>query len=479
MLKVGLVGWGASTGNGGMNFDIARLCPWISKWLCPEHPELGWHEPYIKPISDKVIHCNCLDDTEHYNQFLEGLDAILFIEHTYLRGYDLIGECKKRGIFTVCIPMWEWWPERKPWSLQTDMVWCVTKYTRSYMECLAEYLKYRCDDCSWSKRIYGNYWGIELDDFQFSQRTEVKRFLFVNGNGGGKGLRKGSEVLAAAAAYIPEIEILMLTQNDNYVRPMPENIKVICQNFPTKMEVYQNGDVFLAPSHWEGLGHQLYEAQACGLPVITTDAPPMNECGADWLIPVSQVEPYMLSGKQIPKVTADARQLSKILRSIYGLNITQQSQTSRSRVETQHNLKTVLEDLREAIEQGMQVSSTPGFINSFPVSIPMPMTQENWQRLQYQQMIRENYGESQIEYRILVWDAWFAYQQGNFEPMFEYLKLSFQYRPFLKIETVADWIETFDKLSSTTEKTFKIDLLTSLSEWKKLTQDIYTKNNLV
>lgn len=36
-------------------------------------------------------------------------------------------------------------------------------------------------------------------------------------------------------------------------------------------------DVLLAPSRWEGLGLHLFEATAVGMPIITTDRPPMSE----------------------------------------------------------------------------------------------------------------------------------------------------------------------------------------------------------
>lgn len=36
-------------------------------------------------------------------------------------------------------------------------------------------------------------------------------------------------------------------------------------------------DVLLAPSRWEGLGLHLFEATAIGMPIITTDRPPMSE----------------------------------------------------------------------------------------------------------------------------------------------------------------------------------------------------------
>ncbi len=45
--------------------------------------------------------------------------------------------------------------------------------------------------------------------------------------------------------------------------------------------LFASREVCLAPSRWEGLGLHLYEAMALGLPVITNDAPPMNEVVRD------------------------------------------------------------------------------------------------------------------------------------------------------------------------------------------------------
>jgi glycosyltransferase involved in cell wall biosynthesis len=42
---------------------------------------------------------------------------------------------------------------------------------------------------------------------------------------------------------------------------------------------YALARVFLLPSLAEGFGWPIIEAQACGCPVLTTDAPPMNEIG--------------------------------------------------------------------------------------------------------------------------------------------------------------------------------------------------------
>ena len=41
--------------------------------------------------------------------------------------------------------------------------------------------------------------------------------------------------------------------------------------------MYQSSDVAVLPSKWEGIGLTTLESLACGLPVITVDAAPMNE----------------------------------------------------------------------------------------------------------------------------------------------------------------------------------------------------------
>ncbi len=56
-------------------------------------------------------------------------------------------------------------------------------------------------------------------------------------------------------------------------------VEVVLEDLPMDehLRLFAAADVCLAPSRWEGLGLHLYESMALGLPVITNDAPPMNE----------------------------------------------------------------------------------------------------------------------------------------------------------------------------------------------------------
>ncbi len=55
---------------------------------------------------------------------------------------------------------------------------------------------------------------------------------------------------------------------------------------------YQDADVFVLPSRYEGFGLPVLEAMACGTPVVCTDAPAFDESAGEaaWRVPVGDVE---------------------------------------------------------------------------------------------------------------------------------------------------------------------------------------------
>jgi 1,2-diacylglycerol 3-alpha-glucosyltransferase len=90
-------------------------------------------------------------------------------------------------------------------------------------------------------------------------------------------------------------------------------IELIFANLPTAehLQLFADSDICLAPARWEGLGLHLYEAIAFGMPIVTNDAPPMNELVEDnfnGLLVGSHQDGLANSG--IPAYTPDVKDLA-------------------------------------------------------------------------------------------------------------------------------------------------------------------------
>src|SRR3712207_5142032 len=90
-------------------------------------------------------------------------------------------------------------------------------------------------------------------------------------------------------------------------------IEVMFEDLPTAehLQLFADSDVCLAPARWEGLGVHLYEAIAFGMPIVTNDAPPMNEVvedGLNGLLVGSHQDGVAPSG--IPSYAPDVKDLA-------------------------------------------------------------------------------------------------------------------------------------------------------------------------
>jgi SAM-dependent methyltransferase/septal ring factor EnvC (AmiA/AmiB activator) len=96
-------------------------------------------------------------------------------------------------------------------------------------------------------------------------------------------------------------------------------------------------------------------------------------------------------------------------------------------------------------------------------------TQNRLARLLFKEtLVGQTEGENKIQYILLVWDAWYAYQQGDVTLMTEYLHKSLQYKSFLRTETVIDWLEHFSNFSQKAGHSVNMDYLISSPAWQQL-----------
>jgi glycosyltransferase involved in cell wall biosynthesis len=143
---------------------------------------------------------------------------------------------------------------------------------------------------SWHPNAIYIKWGTDLELFvpslsKYDSKAQIK-FLH---SCGWSPYRKGTDLILTAVQMIPEInfELTIHTQIDLCKFLEKENpsllhtlndsrIKVIHETVEAP-GLYANHDVYIYPTRLEGIGLSQLEAQACGLPLIVPNNPPMNE----------------------------------------------------------------------------------------------------------------------------------------------------------------------------------------------------------
>jgi glycosyltransferase involved in cell wall biosynthesis len=76
--------------------------------------------------------------------------------------------------------------------------------------------------------------------------------------------------------------------------------------------------------------------------------------------------------------------------------------------------------------------------------------------------------EKRVRYNTLVWIGWYLYFTGHPQEMVQFLQQSWNYSPYLPVETVVHWVESFAEFSRDVGEGFDRDRLTQLPEWEGL-----------
>jgi glycosyltransferase involved in cell wall biosynthesis len=333
--RVGLVGWNTPTGLGYQNRDIAEHLS-VARWLAPPNPRTArlrrprmsgeYWAPWRSAISQKAL-CG----------WLSGLDWLLFVEQPYIPG--LVPLAREVGVSVACVPNWEWLSVDLDWLPFVDLMICPTAVAHRMVS------RWRRDlGFAWDTALVP--WPIDPGRFPFRRRDRCRRFLFVNGTAGTRGWRpdgaftpyrrKGMDLVVAAARLLPTIPVL-ITSQVGHPRSLPDNIEV--RRPPAdNADLYRDGDVCVQPSHWEGLGLQLLECQAAGMPLITTAAAPMNECRPFRTAPVDETEVVFVNGDQpIESALVRPADLAAVLADVYDTDIRDSSERAREYIERERS----------------------------------------------------------------------------------------------------------------------------------------------
>lgn len=154
----------------------------------------------------------------------------------------------------------------------------------------------------WHPACYHIPWGTDVELIRPSSLGLVQppKVTFFH-SAGMDPLRKGTDLVLRAFEPVAGLARLLVHSQVNLkrvlfrLRPLMRELErngafeLVIGTIPLP-GLYHRGDVYLYPSRLDGIGLSLCEALAAGLPVITTDVPPMNEFAdprCSWLVPAT------------------------------------------------------------------------------------------------------------------------------------------------------------------------------------------------
>lgn len=195
-------------------------------------------------------------------RFLDHIDVMLFFETPF--DWSFLKTCRLRGIPTVLIPMYEWYPKNPPHTFDSMI-------SPSLLD-----KKYFPDS---------TFLFLPVNPTKWKQRDIASRFLH---NGGYLGCRehKGTRQLLEAVPYLnSDLQLTVRSQHPALQRIVRDVFKGKEKEYPNlKIEIgqipydslWEGYDVLVAPEKFNGASLPLSEARAAGMLVITTDRYPTN-----------------------------------------------------------------------------------------------------------------------------------------------------------------------------------------------------------
>lgn len=346
-MRIGLSGFNSATGLGYQNRDLIDKLP-IASWLVVEHPS----KPSMEPPPDlPVVISPITASGESVQDWLGEIDCLLFYEQPLIG--DLPRLARQRGIAVVCIANWEWLNPESKWIDEVDAFVCPNRHTYELLS-------------KW-KAARGAVWKLEhvpapvdINWFRPMARRTCESFLFINGQGGvspyfpgwirhRKGPpRKGLDVVLDAAKQVPNIPVFIHSQVKLPAR-IPRNVTLL-PPVEENHELFANGDVAIQPSYFEGTGLQMIETLASGMPLISTDAAPMNELPLFKSIRCNH-RIGKVGGNPIQVSIPDSSDLVRCMKECIGTDITEASMAARNYAERVHSWPNALEAMNRILNQ--------------------------------------------------------------------------------------------------------------------------------
>jgi ABC-type transporter Mla subunit MlaD len=144
-------------------------------------------------------------------------------------------------------------------------------------------------------------------------------------------------------------------------------------------------------------------------------------------------------------------------------SVLQQTQEELGQTRTQY--QSLLNELKQSQSQLHHTQRELEQLKSefFPTHVELVTTQ-----VPQQYASSGSQSQQAIQYRLLVSDAWYGYQNGDLTKMAQCLQDSLKFTPFSQTETIVNWLDNFAKFSSEKGGGFDTHSLTNSQEWQQL-----------
>jgi hypothetical protein len=286
----------------------------VAEVIIYKHPKYTTHEEWYPPGTHISVERRF--QGAKVDEFLKRIDVALFFETPF--DWKFPEHCRERGIRTVCIPMYEWFPANPPHRF--DKFICPSLLDVDYFPG-SPFLTPPVDPSTWKLR------------------TKALRFLHNSGHIGHRNHKGTAEVIGAIHLLRPEVTLTIRSQSperlDKLVKacPTPTNhpgVTFEVGNLPIS-ELYAGYDVLVAPEKFNGLSLPLQEGFAEGMAIMASDRYPANS----WLpsAPLIAVDGYhparLASNTPFQEAEISPASVAAKINEWYGRDITEFSLAGR------------------------------------------------------------------------------------------------------------------------------------------------------
>jgi len=332
---IGIISYLSNRGIGTMAHDLRKQLgierqlvipdggwPFISEWMIQE--EFYLHQWTVQR-----------EDLEAWKQ-TDDIDAVISIETGF--GDNTFRWAKELGMRTTLITMWESFNPHMSAYRNVDLYVCPS--FRTYQE------------VPFDNKVFLPY-PVDTDEILFKERSGPARVFVHNAGSGGINGRKGTReaILGFLKADIPETQLLVRTQMPDFFNEIrgwlksdvaldDPRITLSCENVPDRADLYEDGDVLIYVSKYDGHSLVGIEGMCAGMPVITTDAEPMNELfqqGYPLLVRVNERKPAGTVNPHCLANIVDIDDLADKIRYCATHDMAEISRSNRRIVELEHS----------------------------------------------------------------------------------------------------------------------------------------------